>query len=88
MEACAMGVPVAAYDIPGIDQLIEHEKTGLLAPLGDRDALRSHWERLIDDRELAERLAGAAQAYVYEHYSAGRMAQEYLDLFRELEQAA
>jgi glycosyltransferase involved in cell wall biosynthesis len=88
MEACAMGVPVAAYDIPGIDQLIEHEKTGLLAPLGDRDALRGHWERLLDDPALAERLSSAARDYVYEHYSAGRMAQEYLDLFRELELAA
>ena len=27
MEACAMGIPVAAYDIAGIDQLIEHERT-------------------------------------------------------------
>ena len=36
MESMAMGVPVAAYDIPGVDQLIEHKSTGLLAPLGDK----------------------------------------------------
>ncbi len=40
MEAMAMGVPIVAYDIPGVDQLIEHGKTGLLAPHGDLDTFR------------------------------------------------
>lgn len=84
MEACALGIPVAAYDIPGIDQLIHHQETGLLAPLGDREQLAAHWQHLLDDREDASRLARNAQAWVYEHYAASRMAEEYVDLFREL----
>jgi glycosyltransferase involved in cell wall biosynthesis len=39
MEAMAVGVPVVAYDIPGVDQLVKHGETGLLAPLGDVNAL-------------------------------------------------
>ena len=35
MEAIAMDIPVAAYNISGIDQLVMHEKTGLLAKYGD-----------------------------------------------------
>ena len=42
MEAMAMGVPAAAYDIPGVDQLIIHGETGLLAPLGDKQALAEY----------------------------------------------
>jgi glycosyltransferase involved in cell wall biosynthesis len=84
MEACAMGVPVAAYDIPGIDQLIQHEKTGLLAPLKNKDALATQWRRLLDDKALAARLANSAQDYVDQHYSAARMADEYHELFKEL----
>ena len=84
MEACAMGVPVAAYNIPGIDQLIAHDKTGLLAPPGDKATLAQYWEKLLFDSQTAARLASNAREYVHAHYSAQRMASEYVDLFRNL----
>ena len=84
MEACAMGVPVAAYDIPGIDQLIRHEHSGLLAPPGDRNTLTDYWRRLLDDDGEAKRLAGNARQDVHRDYSAQRMADEYTQLFREV----
>ena len=84
MEATAAEIPVAAYDIPGIDQLVTHEITGLLAPLGDRQQLLQHWETLLFDSEKAQRLATAAKQFVYEHYSAQRMANEYTALFKDL----
>ena len=84
MEACAMGVPVAAYDIPGIDQLITHEKTGLLATLGDTKTLSLYWEKLLFDNQSAMDLAENARQYVQTHYSAQRMADEYLELFTRL----
>lgn len=84
MEAMAMGIPVAAYDISGIDQLLEHNKTGMLAKLGDKDALTEYWEHLLFDDELAERISAAAKAFVYEKYSGQRMASEYTQLFQEL----
>ena len=79
-----MGVPVAAYNIPGIDQLITHEKTGLLAAPGDKKTLALYWEKLLFDRQLATDLAGNARQYVHTHYSARRMAREYLGLFEQL----
>lgn len=79
-----MGVPVAAYDIPGIDQLIRHEHSGLLAAPGDRTALTQHWRTLLDDTAQAQRLAQQAREDVNTHYSAQRMADEYSALFREL----
>ena len=84
MEACAMGIPVAAYDIPGIDQLITHEETGLLAAPGDTQTLATYWESLLFDNELATELADNARQYVQTHYSAQRMADEYLALFNQL----
>jgi glycosyltransferase involved in cell wall biosynthesis len=87
MEACAMGIPVAAYDIPGIDQLITHEETGLLAPLGNRDMLLDAWRRLLDDPDEAQQLAANAREYVNQHYSAARMAREYQLLFEELSES-
>ena len=84
MEACAMEIPVAAYNIPGIDQLITHEETGLLAKPGDKEALMGYWKRLLEDRNDAGNLAQNACQYVNQHYSAQRMADEYRDLFESM----
>jgi len=84
MESMAMGVPVAAYDIPGVDQLIDHKETGLLAPLGDKDALEICWQELLWDQQLADQIASNAAHHINDKFSAKRMAREYTDLYRQL----
>ncbi|WP_328184827.1 glycosyltransferase family 4 protein [Marinobacter sp. OP 3.4] len=84
MEAMAMGVPVVAYDIPGVDQLVEHEVTGLLAPHGDKDALEKLCRRVLTDESLARQLAANARQLIVDRYSAARMAREYESLFDAL----
>jgi len=84
MEAMAVGVPVVAYDIPGVDQLVEHDVTGLLAPYGDKEELLNCCKRVLEDEELAKRLIDAARKNIDQRYSASRMASEYDDLFRKL----
>jgi glycosyltransferase involved in cell wall biosynthesis len=88
MEATAMGVPVAAYDIAGIDQLIEHEKSGLLANLGDKETLSSYWEKLLFEPEYAEEMTNNARDFVNKHYAAKRMADEYTELFTSMTQTS
>lgn len=84
MEAMAMGTPVAAYDIPGIDQLLSHEETALLAPFGDKAALLDCWRELLSNHEKAEALSEKSREFVQKHFSAARMSQEYLDVFQQL----
>ena len=84
MEAMAVGVPVVAYDIPGVDKLVTHGETGLLAPYGDKAALAKCCRQLLDDPELAKRLSANARQLIDEKYSAARMAQEYEHLFEDL----
>lgn len=84
MEAMAVGIPIVAYDIPGVDQLVEHNVTGLLAPFGDKEALLEYCKMLLDDRELVTRLTENARNKIDHLYSAGRMAEEYELLFRDL----
>ncbi len=81
MEACAMEIPVSAYDIAGIDQLITHKESGLLTPLHNTEQLQKDWETLLDDTDYAQQLAQNARAFVQEHFSAQRMADEYYALF-------
>lgn len=84
MEAMAIGVPVAAYDIPGVDELVTHGRTGMLAPLGDVASLAAECDALIREPALRQQLAVNARRMVEERYSAERMATEYLALFRSL----
>ncbi len=83
MESMAAGVPVAAYNIPGVDQLIESGKSGMLAPLGDKEKLTECWNQLLWDDELADRIATGAADTVNEKFSAKRMADEYLALYQQ-----
>ncbi|OUS25788.1 glycosyltransferase [Gammaproteobacteria bacterium 45_16_T64] len=84
METMAMGIPVAAYDIAGIDQLITSKEAGLLAPLGDKQGLKAHWEAILFDSNVASNLSEHARAYVLDNFSGRRMAREYTQLFKEI----
>ena len=84
METMAMGVPVAAYNISGIDQLVKHDDTGYLAPLEDSVQLKTCWETLLFDKGVAARVSQSARQFVLEEYSGSRMAKEYTELFVSL----
>ncbi len=84
MEAMGMELAVAAYDIPGIDQLVTHNETGLLAEFGDKLTLAKYWIELLTDDIKTKQLAKKAKFYVDEKFSGQRMAREYSELFRSL----
>ena len=84
MEAMGMGIVVAAYKIKGIDQLVVHEKTGLLAEFGDKDKLADYWIELLTNRQKAKNLAREARIFVNQEFSGKRMANDYLNLYYKL----
>lgn len=84
MEAMAMGIPVAAFDISGIDQLVEHESTGLLAKPGDVNGLVRCWEKLLYDRALAAQIADNAIQNIQDNFSGSAMAKQYYSLYCEM----
>jgi len=62
IEAFARGRAVVATDAGGIPDLVTHEREGLLVPPTDVAELAASLERVLTDRELAERLGAAARA--------------------------
>ena len=77
LEAMAAGRGVVAADCVGVRELVHHERTGLLTPIGDVDAIASALQRLIDDPALLERLAIAARTEAVDQHSHRRMAEAY-----------
>lgn len=67
LEAMASGLPVVATSVGGVPFIVEHERTALLVPADDEDALASETLRLLRDPELRARLsrAGVASAREY-----------------------
>ncbi|MBV8087496.1 MAG: glycosyltransferase family 4 protein [Chloroflexi bacterium] len=66
IQAMACGAPVIGSAIGGITDHVEHEKTGLLIPPGDSDALAAALERLLRDHDLRFRLGQAGETYARE----------------------
>lgn len=59
IDAISFGRPVAATAAGGVPEVIEHERTGLLVPVGDATALGQAIVRLLTDDGLAARLVAA-----------------------------
>jgi len=72
LEAQASSTPVIATDAGGIPEFVDNGRTGLLVPPQDPVRLASAIGRLLDDPELARRLAAnALESAVKDHSAAG-----------------
>ena len=74
LEAMATGRPVVMTDTPGIEDYVEHERTGLLAPVGDAEALAGHVLRLLGDEGEARAFGAAGRAAVEDRLTTRHLA--------------
>ncbi len=86
IEAFACGLPVVTSDAGGIPYIVEHERTGLMAPKGDHIALSDAVLRVLEDFGLAARLVRAARGEC-EKYQWSSARQGWLRIYQELKQA-
>ncbi|HNW93050.1 MAG TPA: glycosyltransferase [bacterium] len=77
-EALAAGVPVIASQAGGLPEIIEHNRSGLLVPVGDDAALAAALHRLLADPALRARLAAAGHARWREQFTVERFQRETL----------
>jgi glycosyltransferase involved in cell wall biosynthesis len=61
LEAMSAGRPVIASAVGGCNELVVHEKTGMLVPPQDPEALARQIVQLLEEPELRERLGRAAR---------------------------
>jgi len=71
-EALFAGKACIASAVGGVPEMIYHEKTGLLVPPADPEALAASLDRVMGDAALRERLGSAGR----EHVIASRMTLE------------
>ena len=83
MEAMSSGVPCVSTPVNGIPELIEHERTGLLASPGDVESLTTQLRRLIQEPELRRSLAEAAHAKVLADFDLDRNVAQLSRIFSQ-----
>jgi len=69
LEAMAAGLPVVAVDSGGPPDIVEHERTGMLAPSGSPADLADALAPLLDSSELRRRLGEAGHERFMRDYT-------------------
>jgi len=83
LEAMASGATVVASQIPGYDEVVQNEGTGLLVPPRDFRALAAALSRLLTDTELRHRLATYALR-ASRRYDWERVTDEVVEVYDEV----
>jgi glycosyltransferase involved in cell wall biosynthesis len=80
----AARLPIVATDIPGNREQVFHERTGLMVPVRDPDALAAAILRLLEDPAMAARLGARAREYAEEHFDVAAMVERNIAIYDEL----
>jgi len=81
MEAASQRLACLSTRLPGIQELIEDDVTGLLVPPADPPALSAALAKLIADPALRRRLGAAAEARVRQSFDAERTVEDLAERF-------
>ncbi len=83
VEAMGCGLPVVATDVGGASEVIENGTNGLLIAPNDPTAIADAVGRLIVDKTERSSIAAQGLTSVRERFSADRMVQRHLELYRK-----
>lgn len=84
IEALAAATPVVSTNVGGVASVVRDGQTGLLADRDDDAGLADAIERLLDDSQLAERLAAEGQRHALRTFAQERLADDLDGLYRRL----
>jgi glycosyltransferase involved in cell wall biosynthesis len=84
LEAMALQRPIVALDNGGAREIIDHERSGLLAPPDDAAAIAANIVRLFADPQLRRRMGEHGRRRVIERFSSVRMATDMAAVYERI----
>jgi len=81
LEAMASGLPVVSTDCGGPATAVSRNKTGLLTPVGDANALAAAMETLVRDPGLCDRFGIEGRRVAEERFSIAAAGEIFLDTY-------
>jgi glycosyltransferase involved in cell wall biosynthesis len=76
LEAMAMGTPVVASRVDGVEEVIVDGRDGILVTPGNKAQFVTEICRVLQDQSLSQRLARAGQEKARQHFSAEAMVRQ------------
>ena len=81
VQAMSLGLPAITTDVGGMAEVLRLSGSGLLAPVGDAEAMAAAIVRLAGDPALREQFAQRARAAYAEHFTLEQMEAAYARLY-------
>jgi glycosyltransferase involved in cell wall biosynthesis len=88
LEALILGVPVVAYEIGGLPEIVKSGVTGTLIPKGDQRAFAEALVRLLQDEDVSRCYSLAARTDAAARFSLSKCVAEHELLFKRLADCA
>jgi glycosyltransferase involved in cell wall biosynthesis len=84
IEMALSGKPIVAYDYEWHPEVVQHERTGLLAKYGDAEALGDQALRVLRNPDLARSLGQAAREFVLANHDCPGAIQDERHMYEQL----
>ena len=84
IEGAAMGVPAVGSDLPGVRELIDDGRTGILVKAGSAKALADALLTILRDDRLARELGEGARQMAYERFEAQTRMREVMGVYERV----
>jgi glycosyltransferase involved in cell wall biosynthesis len=84
LDAMACGKPIVATTAGGMPEVVRNGETGLLVPPRDHEAMAAAILKLLTDEHTRRAMGAAGEARVREYFSAERMVQDTLAVYRSV----
>ena len=83
-EAFYLKIPVVATNVGGIPELVSHNKTGILIPPENPNALSNAVNNLLEDSELIKKITSNAYEFVINEMSWKKILPIYIQFYENL----
>lgn len=84
MQAGAMGLPVIASDINGCNEIIVEKENGLIIPVKDENAVYTAMVKLLEDKDLFNKLKSNARKMIVDRYEQKLVWQAILEEYKKV----
>jgi len=83
LEAQASSLPIVAFNVPGVREVVEDGLTGFLVPPNDCNSMISAIKTLIEDRDLRLKMGMNARLNVEKKFDIKLIESQYFDLYSQ-----
>jgi glycosyltransferase involved in cell wall biosynthesis len=84
MGACSCSLPVVAFSVGGIPDMITDGVTGFLVELGDIDGMSRRCVELLSNSNVASEMGIASREKIVEQFSIEQQTRSYIELYKKI----